>query len=346
MARFFSQNPLRVYAARFGDKADFQQSLALEESITDFRLHLLDVVPTINQMAHEQAVAEIQPDEKKQTGQYSIRRYYSYAGLGKLTQNKQVLYYRASGFGNSSHRHADQGNIAFFDENVGVLIPTGSYGYRFGSRHHGEWTRQTIAHNLPLIGEAGQKLDDHNAVGSVVHSQSGANYHVVTLNLSRAYGKPLECFYRTIILVDEYGLILVDTITLDSAMTVNWRLHSQLDAMLSTNNDTVLLHHSSKDTNQYKCRLLNHTDIHPTLEHGYSDGITVQQSTIESDASKNVVHMDWQLAQASEHQVLGCCIKAELPFPKIELSKNDVTSEAVVEVKIQQQSIRISYAID
>ena len=115
---FFSQNPLRIYAARFGNKIDYQQSSALEESITDYRLHLLDVVPTINQIAYDKTVASTEPDEKMLSEGQSLRRYYSHAGLGKLTQKQLSLYYRASGFGNSSHRHADQGNIAFFDESL------------------------------------------------------------------------------------------------------------------------------------------------------------------------------------------------------------------------------------
>ena len=343
---FFSQNPLRIYAARFGEKEDYLQSLALEESITDYRLHLLDVIPTINQIAYDSAVADRQTSEKELVGSQSTRHYYSHAGLGKLTQEQLSLYYRASGFGNSSHRHADQGNIALFDKDTSVLIPTGSYGYRFGSRHHSAWTRQTIAHNLPLIGEVGQRLDDHRAVGSVVQSLTEANYHVVTLDLRQAYNKPLARFYRTILLVKEYGLIVVDTITLDSASVVNWRLHSALDAMPGSKNNLVLLTPPRKPTRQYMCGLLNHVNVHPTLDHGYPDEETVPQSAIESDAGKSVVHLDWRLPQTRNHQVFACCIKADMPVPEIEFSINESGNEANVNLKLQQQIIQISYAID
>ena len=60
---FFSQNPLRIYAARFGDEADYQQSQSLEDSIEDYRLHLLDVVPTIKQIEFDTAVKNKKPSE-------------------------------------------------------------------------------------------------------------------------------------------------------------------------------------------------------------------------------------------------------------------------------------------
>ena len=92
--------------------------------------------------------------------------------------------------------------------------------------------------------------------------------------------------------------------------------------------------------------LLSHAGIHSTLDHGYSDGKTVPESAIESDASKSVVHLDWQLPQACEHNVFACCIKAKMPFPEIAFSTGSADNEPVVELKIQQQIILIPYAID
>ena len=324
---FFAQNPLRIYAARFGDKVDYKQSQALESSITDYRLHLLDVVPTIEQIAFESAVKGKRPSDKKLAQPQTLNNYYAYAGLGKLTQQQLSLYYRASAFGNSSHRHGDQGNIGLFDRGVGVLVPTGSFGYRFGSKHHGEWTRQTRAHNLPLVNEQGQKLDDQSAVAHVVQSRTETNYQIVTLDLSASYAEPLQRFYRTLVLVEAYGLIVVDSIAFNEEKKLNWRLHSPLHAVTgaktsSTNpNDVlltdVLLTDKSNRSDSYACRLLTHDGVRVTLAYGYFGELNISESAIESDASQEIVHLDWELAAVREHHVVACCIRAGLPLPEV-----------------------------
>lgn len=335
---FFAQNALRIYAERFGDEADLQQSLALENAIEDYRLHLLDAVPTIKQIAFANEVKDKKPTEEKLAEQQTLNNYYTHAGLGKLTQQQMSLYYRASAFGNSSHRHGDQGNLGFFDNGIGILIPTGSYGYRFGSKHHSEWTRQTIAHNLPLVGGQGQKIDDPSSLGRLLKSRTESNYHIVTLDLSDAYNKPVESFYRTLVLVDAYGLIVIDAIVLEEDKTLNWRLHSPLNATLEEDKCAVLLADANSDLDQYKCQLLSHSDVRATLENGYEGELHIPDRAIESDASKEVFHLDWALAANSEHKVVACCIRETMPLPEVQY----LNGEAGIELKIKDQVIVIS----
>jgi hypothetical protein len=333
---FFSQNPLRIYAARFGDKEDFQQSVALERVISDYQLHLLDIVPTIKQIEFNTAVKSKNPSKKKQAEQSVLNHYYAHAGLGKLTQKQLSLYYRASLFGNSSHRHGDQGNIGLFDEGTGILIPTGSYGYRFGSKHHSQWTRQTIAHNLPLIARKGQKLDDRSAIAEVVQNRNESNYQLVTLDLSSSYNKPLKRFYRTIILIDEYGLIMIDSIILTQEESVHWRLHSPLKTTLNKEKNIVLLSDPSSELVQYQCSLLTHSKLAVTVEHGYEGKLTIPERSIESDATKEINHLEWVLPPCREHNLVACCIRENMPPPEIFYINNN-SNEAVVELKVQGQ---------
>ena len=338
---FFAQNPLRIYASRFGDAIDYQHSVELEKSISDYQLHLLDVVPTIQQLAFDIEVKNKKPTAKKIQEQQIINHYYSYAGLGKLMRQNMSLYYRASAFGNSSHRHGDQGNIAFFDKDIGVLIPTGSYGYRFGRTHHNAWTRQTIAHNLPLVETQGQKLDDQSAIGKVTQHHVEADHQFVTLDLSQAYNTPLQCFYRTLILIEDYGLVIVDSIQLDQEHILNWRLHSQLNATLNSGNGTILLTHSRPDIEQYKCRLLNHSDVQSTLAHGYTEELTIPTREIETDASERVVHLDWQLPASREHKVIACCIRENVPFPKVKYVTRESSEAISIQLEIAKKIISI-----
>lgn len=338
---FFSQNPLRIYAARFGDEADVQQSQALEDSIVDYRLHLLDVVPTIKQVAFETAVKKNKPKAKELSEQDAFDHYYGHAGLGKLARQQMSLYYRASSFGNSSHRHGDQGNIGFFENGVGILVPTGSFGYRFGSTHHYEWTRQTIAHNLPLVGGQGQKLDDQSAVGRVVRSSAESTYHVITLDLSESYAAPLERFYRTLVLVEDYGLIIADSIALSAKEDLNWRLHSHLSPETGANQNTVVLSDSGKDLEQYKCHLLSHSDVPATLTQGYFEELNLPGTAIESDASEHVVHIDWQLPEARKHTVIACCIGESRPLPAVRYLGANSEGETAIELTVEKQAISI-----
>ena len=334
---FFSQNPLRIYAARFGDETDLQQSQALEDAIVDYRLHLLDVVPTIKQIAFEAAVKNKKPSDQKAAGQRDLDHYFPHAGLGKLTRQRLSLYYRASAFGNSSHRHGDQGNIGFFDNGVGILVPTGSFGYRFGSKHHREWTRQTIAHNLPLVDQRGQKLDDQSAVGHVVNSNAEPTYHAITLDLSESYAAPLEGFLRTLVLVESYGLIVVDSIALSEEKGLNWRLHSQLNPSHGDDLSSVVLSDSSESIQPYKCHLLTHSDLRSTLTHGYSEELNLAGRAIESDASKHVVHIDWQLPQATNHTVIACCIGENKSLPEVRY----LDGETAIQLTVEKRAIVI-----
>jgi hypothetical protein len=338
---FFSQNPLRIYAARFGDKEDFQQSIDLENAIKDYQLHLLDIVPTIKQIEFNTAVKSKNPSKKKQAEQNVLNHYYAHAGLGKLTQKQLSLYYRASLFGNSSHRHGDQGNIGFFDKGTGILIPTGSYGYRFGSKHHNEWTRQTIAHNLPLIDGQGQKLNDQTAISRVIKIQAESNYHIVTLDLSESYDAPLQHFHRNLILVDEYGLIIVDHIKLNEDKIINWRLHSALSAIQDKDGNTILLSDSSNAIQQYQCSLLSHPNVSATLMNGYKGELNIPERAIESDASKNVVHIDWQLPANKEHNIIACCIEKTMLAPEIYYLESDIEGKMRIELKVKDQLISI-----
>lgn len=334
---FFSQNPLRIYAARFGDAEDYQQSQQLEDKISDYQLHLLDVIPTVSQLAFIDAVKDRASSEAKQNDQASLNNYYGVAGLGKCTQGELALYYRASAFGNSSHRHGDQGNLALFDQNVGVLIPTGSYGYRFGSKHHKEWTRQTIAHNLPLVGETGQTLDDQTAVARIVERRTEAEYELVKLDLSEAYGDPLERFYRTLVLIQGYGLVVFDAITLSDEALLNWRLHSALKAEVSSRDNSVLLTDTSEIISRYKCGLLTQTETIVSVSHGYEDELNIPERTIESDASSDVVHLDWPLAKSKQHRVIAYCAPEHLPMPKVRNNGNSIS----IEVKVGNQVVSV-----
>ncbi|MFA0724671.1 heparinase, partial [Vibrio sp. 10N.222.49.E5] len=84
----------RIYAQRYGDQAARSLDKVLEDEVQSYKLHLLDVVPTIPQLSHREVT-----DGVDEYSNDLAHIYYSYAGLGKLSKNKMALYYRASQFG-------------------------------------------------------------------------------------------------------------------------------------------------------------------------------------------------------------------------------------------------------
>ncbi|TEW54703.1 heparinase [Psychromonas sp. RZ22] len=297
---FFAQNPLRIYAQRFGEQQTKQVCEKLESQIDTYALHLLDVIPTTKQLAFTKVVKQ----ESKQTLS-DVARFYDYAGFGIATFEQTNLSFRASRFGNSSHRHADQGNLALIDNGLGVLTPTGSYGYCFGSAHHSEWTQTTQAHNLPLIAGKGQLIDDESATAEMVFQQQGEGWYCCKINLAKSY-QDVESFIRTFVFVAGKGVVIWDSIELQQEGSIQWRLHSHLNAHLDSK--LVLL---QAEQFQYECALLSQIKVQPTIEFGYQEAIPVTGG-IESDATLEVSHLQWELPATKTHNVVVSCLKQPL----------------------------------
>lgn len=302
---FFAQNPLRIYAERFGNQESRELCRKLEDEIQWYQLHVLDVIPTIKQLefVKRNLLVENQKDTEISKKQYM--KYYGFAGLGKASLSHVDCYFRASQFGNSSHRHGDQGNIVLIDAGKGVLVPSGSFGYRFGSGHHTAWTRTTRAHNLPVIGGLGQILDDQSGVARVLKMQAESEWIFIQLDLANAYSN-VNKFTRNIILIRDKGLIICDTMQLPEAHAIKWHLHSHVQA---TEKEHVV--HLQDTEHHYKVKMISHASIQPTVTEGYEKD-TTHSEPIVSDATDNVYHMEWNIGKGKEHVIVACCTKEPL----------------------------------
>lgn len=300
---FFSQNPLRIYAERFGNKASRDMSNKLESKITTYELHLLDVIPTIKQI--EYSVRPIVSEPEKDL--VYDHKYYDFSGLGKAQKGDISLYFRASLFGNSSHRHADQGNITLIDTDTNILIPSGSYGYRFGSNHHSQWTRTTKAHNLPLINGVGQIIDDESAISRLINQEEGNHWYLAQMDLSEAYLN-VTSFIRTTIIIDKCGLLIIDSINLALEKSVQWRLHTGL---IPKKQDKNIILTSDKHT--YQVDVTSQYLAIPTITHGY-DLETSPSNLITSDASEDIYHIEWKLPQQRNHLIVASCTKNPINY--------------------------------
>jgi hypothetical protein len=299
---FFAQNPLRIYAQRFGDQQAIETSEKLESQIKCYALHLLDVVPTVKQLAF---INSESVDVKQEST--AVGKFYGHAGFGIAKFGQTHLSFRASPFGNSSHRHADQGNFALMDNGLGVLTPTGSYGYCFGSTHHSEWTQTTQAHNLPLIGGIGQLLDDESATAKLLEQSEGEGWYCSKVDLSRCYPNVVS-FIRTFVLLEGNGVVIWDSVTLPEPNSLQWRLHSHLQAS-SVDNSVQLTSELLEGT--YQCLMETEQDTAATLAFGYRESIPVSGG-IESDATSDIYHIEWDIPSAIKHDVVVSCLKVPI----------------------------------
>ncbi len=195
--------------------------------------------------------------------------------------------------------------LALIDNGLGVLTPTGSYGYCFGSTHHSQWTRTTQAHNLPLIAGKGQLIDDESAIAELIYQQEGRGWYCSKIDLSHSY-VGVDSFIRTFILVADKGVVIWDRIRLSESNTLQWRLHSHLDVHL----DPDFLTLQAKEL-QYKCAIVSQNKVRATVELGYHEAIPVSGG-IESDAPTNVSHFQWEFSEAKKHNIVVSCLKGSL----------------------------------
>ena len=212
---FFAQNPYRVYAERFGPALALRRMNQTAD--TDyFRLHLLDIfLPKPSRAADHTLTGEVKQCELFAEGGFA-------AIHTDIDSCEDIcLLLRASPYTADSHRHADQGSFALYCGGKALISPSGYFGRRYGSRHHVEWTRNTVAHNVALIDGRGQ-IKTVDAIGRFVSFDEETKTAV--LDLTAAYEGVTS--YRRTLQLNSRGMTLRDEIVCDGETTVTLPLHA------------------------------------------------------------------------------------------------------------------------
>ncbi len=215
---FFAQDPYRVYAERFGTKTiKERKDYIVSQKIDYFRLHLLDIfLPESNVTLPTSLI----PTEENCA-------FFPYGGYAVLHTDMKSEYdicvmARASRYVADSHRHADQGSFAIFCGGESLIAPSGFFGRRYGSKHHFEWTKQTVAHNVALINGQGQGSGPDTACA--ITSFDGEK-KTFTMDITPAYEGRVARYLRTVSL-DSAGVTITDEIEADVPVEVVYPLHS------------------------------------------------------------------------------------------------------------------------
>ncbi len=220
---FFAQDPYRVYAERFGPEIVKKRKDAVISKETDyFRLHLLDIFLPETKLELPSVI----------TGEAQNAMLFPYGGYAVLhsdmeSENDICVMARASRYVADSHRHADQGSFALFCGGQSLISPSGFFGRRYGSKHHFEWTKKTIAHNVALVDGVGQGEDVDTACAIVDFDAVGKRF---TMDITPAYEGRVTKYLRSISL-DSRGITVSDEIEAENEVEITYPLHSYAQPM-------------------------------------------------------------------------------------------------------------------
>ena len=215
---FFAQDPYRVYAERFGPEIVKKRKDAVISRETDyFRLHLLDIFLPKSGVKINSNI----------TGEAQNAALFPYGGYAVLhsdmeSENDICVMARASRYVADSHRHADQGSFALFCGGQSLISPSGFFGRQYGSKHHFEWTRRTIAHNVALIDGMGQGAGVDTACSIVDFDAENKTF---TMDITPAYEGRVKKYLRSISL-DSRGITVSDEIEAENEVEITYPLHS------------------------------------------------------------------------------------------------------------------------
>lgn len=151
------------------------------------------------------------------------------------------LILKSSPFGSISHSHGDQNAFVLSAFGEDLAIQSGYY-VAFNSSMHRLWRRQTRSKNALLIGGKGQYADNDKqlaarATGRIIDAAEHDDHLYVCADATEAYAcinDKVELVQREMYLVHKQYIVIVDSVDLKEADTVDWLLHTSKSMELSS----------------------------------------------------------------------------------------------------------------
>jgi hypothetical protein len=313
---FYAQDPFGVYAERFGPELarTFSRELGVPEI---FKLHLLDAFPPAYTPKRPNAAGPVEnAREFRDTGFVSMHSDIEHP------KEDTALLVRATKYGNTSHRHADQGAFAIMSRGKGLLTPTGYFGFTYGTKHHFKWTNETVAHNCVLVDGKGQPSRDFSATGSIETFENHEKFATTSVDITPSYGQTK--LYRRKYALIRPGLVLVhDFIETEKPSSYAWLAHS---LSKPTDNDGVI----AIDRAPASLRMvLLHPDTRPQYSMTDRFGVDVNEGVPKANhvSFPDQFHMRWDVPTGSKGRFLAViAVNGDMP-----------------EIKRNGSSVRINY---
>lgn len=287
---FFAQNPYHIYAERFGGELLRKWSKDAQNQEI-FKLHLLDVF-----------LPEGEPEEDSLAGGVTRAREFPDAGFISLhtdpahPERELALLARASRYGSHSHSHADQGSFALMAGGTALISPSGYFGRQYGSRHHFEWTNQTVAHNTILVNGRGQKPFSYKTTGKVLYARDKDGKLTGAIDPSDAYEQVKE-WTRSFELKDD-ELIVSDRIELNEPGEITYLLHALSRPHLTEQGMTLARNGWTLDVLPEAGGL-----EHPVIEDRYAVDLNADIPEKYQVSMPEQFHMRWTTPVKKTHEI-------------------------------------------
>ena len=146
-------------------------------------------------------------------------------------RSRVSVYFKSSPYGSASHSHADQNSFTLVSAGQPLLIDSGYYdGY--GSNHHFEWTRRTIAHNAITVdggqgqGAGNRQLGNISASGHITQYEDTGPLVLTSGDATVAYKGLLTKAVRSVAYIRPKVIIIFDSIESSVFRTIEWNLHA------------------------------------------------------------------------------------------------------------------------
>ncbi len=173
-------------------------------------------------------------------------------------RSRTSLYFKSSPYGAVSHSHSDQNSFVLNAAGRQLLIDSGYYDY-FGSPHHYQWTKKTIAHNaITFDSGEGQELQgkpwgEVAANGQITQFSTSQEIDVAVGDATTAYSGKLRRATRGIAFLRPNYFVIFDSLTAEKPRTWEWNVHAlhrfalgDDGVITATNVDTkVCIHHET-----------------------------------------------------------------------------------------------------
>ncbi len=167
--------------------------------------------------------------------------------------NPQETYFllKSSPFGAWSHIYADQNSFYIQGFGEALAIQSGYYS-SYGGNHHGEWTRQTVAHNSILVDGEGQSvgnretsLGDRSSREKIIAFKMGSglpgSVDYAAGDATEAYHGLLDKFVRHVNYQRPKDFLLIDELEAPEAVRYDWLLHSLEKMQIDRKDNTVTI---------------------------------------------------------------------------------------------------------
>ena len=140
---------------------------------------------------------------------------------------------KSSPFGSVSHSHGDQNAFCLAAFGEDLAIQSGYY-VAFNSSMHQNWRRQTRSKNAILINGKGQYADKDKAMamratGMIETAEDRGDHYFIRGDATAAYQSltpEVSRVLRDVYFVNQEYFVIVDSIDADSAVSIEWLLHT------------------------------------------------------------------------------------------------------------------------